>query len=194
MGRKDRPGLDPDLDAAFGRSLRAQRALRAYTLIVASTLVGHAWLISRGEDGGNLGDALNLVVVLGFLLPSFGGDDQWIAALLRRARAVGGVGAAWVARDRSVRRWHRLDRASALAVVVVLLAIIPVTHRIYLTAGHPRTEIELCISAADFALYAVSAALCFPRIGRRCFEAARAALLAAEAAAAQEPVAGTATG
>lgn len=65
----------------------------------------------------------------------------------------------------------------------------PVTHRLDRHPNSTRLEIEFCEQAGLFLCYAVYAAAIHRWLNRKYFREARDALLAAEAALAQEPAA-----
>ena len=186
-----------DLDGALRESDRRLWADAGFFAIMGVGGLINVWLDIHGEQHGRLAFCTNFLpfVWLAFS-DAIGSEDRWLGALVRRASNPGGVGREWVARQSSIRRRRRAMRIPREVLIVVILAVIPVTHGVYHPRpGVSRLHVELYVVAAAFLACAVLTAVVLRRVNRRCFETACAALFAAEAelAVGQTPGAGAGT-
>lgn len=186
--------LTTDLEKAYRRS---DQALWLRVLFFAMWAIGglvQVWKHAHHENPGRLTEVVFVLACCVLLLGTVVGTEQrWIASVVLRARTPGGPGLQWVAQQAPIRRWHWYRLPSTVVLVVAFIAVWPVTHSLDRHPNLTRLEIEDYEQVALFCCYALFSATVLRRVNRKCFQAARDALLAAEADLVQEPAAGATT-
>lgn len=187
--------LTTDLEKAYRRSDLALWARASYFFLGAVGRLVQTWMHAHHEKYGRLSEVLFIPVACVLLFSVvIGTEERWIAAVVLRARARGGVGLRWVTQQAPIRRWHWYTVPPMPVFFIAFIAIWPVTHQLDRHPNSTRREIEFCEQAALCLCYALLTAVVFRRVNRKCFRATRDALLAAEADLAQEPAADATTG
>ncbi len=181
LTRRGKP--DIELDAALRESDRRLWLDGGYFAMGAVVELIDAWLRRGGRQSAGLSFwILYLPFVWIVLTDLVGAEDRWIGAIARRAGRPGGVGPAWMARQKVIRHRLRVRRITLWVFGLLFVAILPVTHALY--HPHPgaisRYEVEQCEIAADFLAYAAFIVFFFRRLNRRCFHTVLEALYAAE--------------